>query len=111
MSFINHSPYRAVPPAKVDQRREQRFPVVLQKALISGGATAEENASLVDVSPFGCRLKVCEAYSEGTELQLRFFDRPPMSAKVIWTKDGEVGCCFENKLNPCLFRALTIRTE
>jgi len=110
MSFINHSQYQRVAPARIDQRSEERHRVILQKASVRGEVTEQEEAQLVDVSSFGCRLVVEGQYPEGSELSLVFFDREPMAAKAVWFKDGQLGCRFADAIDLCLFRALTIQS-
>ncbi len=108
MSFVNHSQYNRVAPARVDQRCEERHAVILQTASVRGKETKQEEARLVDVSSFGCRLEVEGRYKEGAKLLLTFFGRSPMPAKAIWLKDGQLGCRFNDAIDLCLFRALTI---
>jgi len=111
MSFINHSQYKTAPPARVEQRHEERHSVVLQVVTVDGDEIEKEVAPIVDISSFGCRLEVQGKYAEAIKLELSFFNRDPIIAEVIWCKDGHLGCRFEKKIDMCLFRAITIRTE
>ncbi|MEE9434283.1 MAG: PilZ domain-containing protein [Sphingorhabdus sp.] len=109
MSFADHSQFRKVAPARIDQRGEMRHSVFLKKAKLRGKANHEEvEAALVDLSSFGCRLAVEGRYPAGSRLMLRFFDREPMAATAVWGKGGQIGCRFETKIECSLFRALTI---
>ncbi len=109
MSYLDHSKFRKAVPARLDQRCEERHPVILQKARLRGKPNLPEEARLMDISSYGCRLKVSQSYRAGTLLKLGFFERDPITARAVWCRDGEMGCRFDEAIDFSLFRALTIR--
>ena len=109
MSFVNHSQYLKVAPAQVEKRSEQRHLVILQRASIRSQSNRPERAPLLDVSSYGCRLEAKQKYRAGLRVQIRFFDRDPVAATVIWAKSGHLGCRFDNSIDQNLLRALTLR--
>lgn len=110
MSLVNHSQFRKAPPARVEQRREERHLVMLQRASVSANGSEEYEARLADISSYGCRLEFEQEFPAGTKLQVRFFERDPLAAKVVWCKDGMIGCRFDAAICLSLFRALTIQS-
>jgi hypothetical protein len=109
MSFVNHSQYLKVEPAQIEKRSEQRHLVILQRASIRSESHKPEKAPLLDVSSYGCRLEAKQKYRAGLRVHIRFFDRKPVAATVVWVKSGHWGCRFDNPIDQNLLRALTLR--
>lgn len=109
MSFVNHSQYLKVEPARVEKRTEKRQLVILQRASIRSESYKPEKAQLLDVSSYGCRLEAKQKYRAGQKVKIGFFARQPVAAKVVWVKSGQIGCRFEAQISQSLHRALTFR--
>lgn len=105
---IATSAYRKVAPARIDQRRIERHPVVIKKATVRGHGRQPVEAGLVELSIYGCRLAVDANYTVNDRLWLRFEGSNPVGAVAVWTEFGELGCRFDEPLDRSLFRALTL---
>lgn len=102
------SAYRKVAPARIEQRRIERHPVVIKKATVRGHSRQPVEAELVELSIYGCRLAVDATYKIHDRLWLRFEGSNPIGAVAVWTKYGELGCRFDAPLDRVLFRSLTL---
>jgi hypothetical protein len=102
------SQFRAVTPALVEHRRAERFTVTVTRATVrkQGGAPVE--ATLHDLSIYGCRLETTTRYDQDEELWLRLNGSLPISAAVVWCKDGFIGCRFDEAIPRPLVRELTL---
>ena len=110
MGYMN-SRYRAVRPALIEQRKVYRHAVQIQRASIRQQGKTAKAGELVDVSIYGCRVSCDSRFPEGTRLWLRFEGSNPIPATAIWSKNGHVGCRFDERLEQSLFRSLTLMTE
>lgn len=106
-----NSQYRAVAPALLEQRQVYRHSVQIQRTKIRQQGKTATAGKLIDVSIYGCRVASDQSFAEGARIWLRFDGSNPLSATAIWCKDGHVGCRFDEKLDPQLFRALTLISE
>ncbi len=107
MSYMQ-SKFRAVEPARIDQRAEQRHPVLLQKVSVRRHAAKSEEVRLVDLSSFGCRLLVDSNYKAGDRLWLRIAGGQPIAATAIWCDKGRLGCRFDVPIERSVFRSLIL---
>jgi len=110
MGYMN-SQYRAVNPARLEQRKAYRHPVQIQRTAIRQHGKTAKTGELVDVSVYGCRVSSNSTFAEGSRVWLRFADSSPITATAMWCRDGDVGCRFDEKLDPVLFRSLTLLSE
>lgn len=102
------SQYRKVAPARIEQREVVRHPVLLQRATVRKHSRAPQEARLVDLSVYGCRLMTSAAFKIGDRLWLRFAGGNPISATAVWFEGDRLGCRFDEALDRALFRELTI---
>ena len=102
------SQYRKVAPARIEQREVVRHPVLLQRATVRKHSKAPQEARLVDLSVYGCRLLTDVAFKIGDRLWLRFAGGNPISATAVWFERGRLGCRFDEALDRTLFRELTL---
>jgi hypothetical protein len=102
------SAYRKVAPARIEQRRADRHPVIIRRATVRGHGRQPVDAELVELSVYGCRLAVDAPYKVHDRLWLRFEGSNPIGAIAVWTEGGELGCRFDAPLERQLFRSLTL---
>lgn len=110
MGYMN-SQYRTVKSALIEQRKVYRHPVQIQRAAIRQHGKAGKAGELIDVSIYGCRIACPTKIAEDSRVWLRFDGSNPIAAIAVWCKDGHIGCRFDEKLDPTLFRSLTLITE
>lgn len=104
------SQYRKVEPARIEQREIVRHPVLLQRATVRRHSKVAQEARLVDLSIYGCRLMTDSSFKLGERLWLRFSGGSPISATAVWFEGDRLGCRFDEALDRVLFRELTLLT-
>lgn len=107
MGFMT-SQYRKVAPARIEQREVVRHPVLLQRATVRRHAKQADEATLVDLSVYGCRLVIDGKFKIGDRLWLRFAGSSAIAATAVWLENGRLGCRFDEALDRVLFRELTL---
>lgn len=105
------SQYRKVAPARIEQRDAVRHPVFLKAATARLGSSTLQEARLVDLSIYGCRLMTDANFKIGQRLSLRFAGGKPVSATAIWLEGERLGCRFDAPLDRALFRALILQSN
>jgi hypothetical protein len=81
-----------------DRRGAEREAVVVTRASVRGQGEMAGDAELLDLSVYGCRLRVAAAYDQGARLWLRLDGGWPVRATVVWADDGRVGCRFDEPI-------------
>ena len=102
------SQYRKVSPARIEQRDVVRHPVLLQRATVRRHSKVAQEARLVDLSIYGCRLMTDASFKLGERLWLRFSGGNPICATAVWFEGDRLGCRFDEALDRALFRELTL---
>ncbi|WNO53955.1 PilZ domain-containing protein [Stakelama saccharophila] len=102
--------YRPVGPALVEQRRAPRHPVFVTRATTRRHKQEAVEARLCDLSAYGCRL-AGDDQPDGERLWLRFEGSMPVAATAVWSRDGMVGCRFDEPIDRKLVRALTLTVD
>jgi hypothetical protein len=100
--------YRTVQAASLDRRAEPRHPVHVTRATARTRRDKPADATLCDVSPYGCRILSPVTHPPGERLWLRLNGGMPMAATVIWCEDGRIGCRFDEALPRDQMRRLII---
>jgi PilZ domain len=103
------SQFRKVAPAKLEQRDVMRHPVLLQRATVRRHSKEPNEARLVDLSVYGCRLMTDATFKLGDRLWLRLAGSNPISATAVWAEGDRLGCRFDEMLDRALFRELTLQ--
>jgi len=102
------SQFRAVTPALVENRRVERYPVTVTRAVVSKPGIAPVEATLHDLSIYGCRFATAVEFTAEEQLTLQLDGRETVEATVVWCKDGFVGCRFAAAVSRSLVRDLTL---
>lgn len=103
------SQYRRVEPALVEQRAAPRRPILLSPAVtVSKRKGAPVEATLRDLSVYGCRLACRASQGEGQAVLLQLGVSEPVSATVIWNDGEHIGCRFDAPIARALVRELTL---
>ncbi|UVO49427.1 PilZ domain-containing protein [Sphingomonas sp. SUN019] len=71
------------------------------------GEVANE-ATLHDLSIYGCRMTLDSQQSAGERLWIRFDGGLPVAATVVWCNGGLAGCRFDEPIERSVLRKLTI---
>jgi len=110
MSYVSHSQFRKVAPAKVDQRESPRHDVQLQPARAQRKNCGSLSAVLSDLSIYGCRLAVAGEYRENSPLRIAINGSDWIDAEVVWCAEGKLGCRFNVTQNKEWVRQLTLHS-
>jgi hypothetical protein len=103
-------PAAALRPVNLDaaeRRRAEREAVVVTRASVRGQGETPGDAELLDLSIYGCRLRIAAAYKQGARLWLRLDGRWPVRATVIWTDAERIGCRFDEPIANEVMRSFT----
>lgn len=100
--------YRMPDPALVEQRGAERHRVFVARAKVSRGRSQPAEASLHDVSIYGCRLQGMVPHRPGDRVWLRLDDSNPIPARIAWNDGSYLGCRFEEPIDRKLMRMLTL---
>ena len=101
------SRYRRAEPALVEHRNALRHPVTLQRASIRHHADHAQNAQLLDLSIYGCRIATEVNFEANDRVWLRFEGSRPIAATAIWSDGSNIGCRFDAPIDRALFRRLS----
>ena len=93
-------------PLPIDRRDGDRHPVTLTGATSRSHAAEPVDAVLEDVSSFGCRLTCGDDQPAGSRVWLRLSGSMPVAATVVWSREGQIGCRFDQPIDPRLMRTL-----
>jgi hypothetical protein len=102
------SQFRRATPALVDQRSEPRHRVIVTRATVRKHGNDPTEATLRDLSVYGCRLGCASQHAAGERLWLRLEGGMPVSATVIWNDGDHIGCRFDEPIERSLMRSLTL---
>ena len=91
-----------------DQRAAPRHKVHVTRATVRQLGQEAVEATLMDLSIFGCRVSVQENFDKGDRVFVRFAGSLPLAAQVIWSENGETGCRFDKPLERSLLRSLIL---
>jgi hypothetical protein len=101
---------RAYAPSNIaDERRSaSRLVVGITKVSVRKISEQPAEASLGDLSIYGCRIKSSLDHNPGERVWLRFTGMNPVHATIVWSENGYAGCRFDVPINNSLFRSLTL---
>jgi len=85
-----------------------RHRAIITRATVRGLAQEPSEALLQDVSLYGCRLQSPIEHLADEAIWLRLNGSMPIPARVIWSRDGMMGCRFDAPIERPLLRSLMI---
>lgn len=91
-----------------ERRDEARVDAQVTRASLRGLAQEPADAGLVEISIYGCRVACDVDAADDEPVWLRLNGSLPIAAKVIWNRDGVLGCRFDTPIGRPLLRSLTI---
>lgn len=86
-------------PGGEEQRRSRRRVVNFAATLESEGMSAHP-VQLLDLSEHGFRVSVQHEVEQGSALLIKLPGIEALRARIVWARDGELGCEFEEDLHP-----------
>lgn len=95
---------QAVP---TEHRAVPRQIVSVTRATVRGHGQDPAEASLRDLSIYGCRLELDAAWQPDDRIWLRLDGGLPIAATVVWAEARWIGCRFDAPIATAAMRALT----
>lgn len=102
------SQYRSVGPALVEHRSAQRHRIIVSQATLRSHGEEPVEATLHDLSVYGCRLGCSTNHQQGERVWLRLKTTTPVAATVVWNDGDHIGCRFDAPIDRSLMRSLTL---
>ena len=90
-----------------EQRRAGRQLVAVDRATVRGHGETAQDARLLDLSIYGCRLASSGEHAAGDRLWLRLDGGWPIPATVVWFDGERLGCRFDHPIASNVMRDLT----
>lgn len=103
------SQYRRAEAAALERRVGPRLMVQISRATMRGHGAAPVDATLADVSVYGCRLNFLAEPTDDERIWLRLDGSLPIAATVMWREASMIGCRFDTPIPRDLLRSLTIQ--
>jgi hypothetical protein len=88
-----------------DGRKAERRIVNLAAALREEGATTSP-VQVLDIAVGGFKVQSSSVLHEGSEVWLKLPGFEAKRSHVVWVKENEAGCEFENELHPAELEAM-----
>ena len=90
-----------------ERRRADREMMIVTRATVRSHGEAPGDAKLLDLSIYGCRLRVAVPPQPGAQLWLRLDGGWPVRATVVWADPDRIGCRFDEPIANDVMRRFT----
>lgn len=90
-----------------EHRRAGRHAIVVSRASVRGMGEQPADATLIDLSIYGCRIATACVHGAGDRLWLRLDGGWPIPATVVWADGERLGCRFDQPIAGSVVRELT----
>jgi len=98
--------YQKVVPAALNRRAFELHRVNISGASVTLSKKKIVQATILDVSIYGCRLELDAILPEGEKIQIHLANKEVVDARIIWQKAREAGCRFAEAISQQKMRAL-----
>lgn len=102
------SQHEAIAPTLFEQRRIARERLGLATASVRRLGRKPVECLLHDISIYGCRIASPQAHRRGERVWVALAGRTPVSAMVMWTTAGMIGCRFDTPIDRAVVRSLIV---
>jgi len=99
--------YQKVMPAALNRRAVARHKVNISGTSVKRGKKIQVEATILDVSIYGCRLELDAILPEGEGIEIHLAETHIADAKIVWQKAKEAGCRFADAISPKTMKSLT----
>lgn len=89
-----------------EQRQSRRRAVNFAATLESEGVSSHA-VSVLDISERGFRICTSAEVEHDSTMLIKLPGLEAVRAKVVWVKEGQIGCAFEEELHPASLESLT----
>lgn len=94
-------------PAALNRRVIKRHEVNITGTFVKRSQANSIQATILDVSIYGCKLALDAILPEGEKIQIHIADQDVVDATIVWQKAREAGCRFAEAISPQKMKALT----
>ena len=94
-----------------NEDRQVRRRAVNFAASLAGAGARTESVSVLDLSSRGFRIRREDACENGSILLIKLPGIEAVRARVVWCRNGELGCAFEEELDQTALEVLLPRPK
>jgi hypothetical protein len=85
-----------------------RLAIAITGASVRKHAAQPDDATLRDLSVYGCRIETACDYVPGDRVWIRLSGSLPIAGEVVWAIDGVIGCRFDAPIARALLRSIVL---
>ncbi len=89
------------------EQRQTRRRAVNFAAILESEGVSSHPVNVLDISEQGFRIVTAAEVGQGSSMLIKLPGLEAVRATVVWAKDGQIGCSFEEELHPASIRTLT----
>ena len=90
------------------EQRQTRRRAVNFAAILESEGVSSQPVNVLDISEQGFRIVTAAQVGQGSSMLIKLPGMEAVRATVVWAKDGQIGCSFEDELHPANIQTLTV---
>jgi hypothetical protein len=90
------------------EQRHTRRRAVNFAAILESEGVACHPVSVLDISEQGFRIVTVAEVAQGSSMLIKLPGLEAVRATVVWARDGQIGCSFQEELHPASIRTLAV---
>ena len=90
------------------EQRQTRRRAVNFAAILESEGISSHPANVLDISEEGFRIVTATEVGQGSSMLIKLPGLEAVRATVMWAKDGQIGCSFDDALHPASIQTLTV---
>ena len=90
------------------EQRQTRRRAVNFAAILESEGVSSQPVNVLDISEQGFRIVTAAQVGQGSSMLIKLPGMEAVRATVVWAKDGQLGCSFEDELHPANIQTLTV---
>ena len=90
------------------EQRQTRRRAVNFAAILESEGVSSHPVNVLDISEQGFRIVTAAEVGQGSSMLIKLPGLEAVRATVMWAKDGQIGCSFEEELHPANIQTLTV---
>lgn len=103
---LKSTQYQKVEPAALNRRAFELHRVNISGASVPRSKKHKVQATILDISIYGCRLELDTIVPAGENIQIHLANTEVVDARIIWQKASEAGCRFAEAISRQKVKAL-----
>lgn len=90
------------------EQRQSRRRAVNFAAMLESEGVSSQPVSVLDISEQGFRIVTQAEVSPGSSMLIKLPGLEAVRATIVWARDGQIGCSFDEALHPVSLQTLTV---